>query len=380
MPLQVIHNNITQVEADAIVNTANPDPAFFRGTDAAIYTAAGREELMAARMAIGPIEPGGLGVTPAFRLHAKYIFHSVSTVWYGGAHGEEAILRACFKNCLEKAGEMGLESIAFPLLGAGNNGFPPEVALEIATECFEEYLAEHDLLILLVLLNPGTVHLARKEFSDLKEYLSEHEARSILEMEYGHRAEAVSRTQEMSDGFIPPEPPDMYMARPGRADRKVGGLKGSGLSDGYMPKTGKLTGFPPKHGHVDEEKLEAFMNGKHITFRDKLFSMIDERGLKDSTVYRGANIDRRLFSRIRTAKVYQPHKSTVLAFAISMRLDLEETQELLASAGFAFSEQNRMDLIVRYCIENRVYNIIRINMCLAEYEAGELGTVPRDEE
>ena len=118
MPLKIIRNDITKVKADIIVNSANPKPVYANGTDAAIYEAAGKEQLLAERQKIGEIAVGSIAVTPAFSLNAKYIIHTVGPDWQGGNAGEFSFLKSCYSKSLEKALELNAESIAFPL-------FPP---------------------------------------------------------------------------------------------------------------------------------------------------------------------------------------------------------------------------------------------------------------
>ena len=108
MAFQIVRNDITKITADAIVNTANPEPTFMAGTDAAVYMAAGAEKLLEERRKIGPIEEGEVAVTPAFGLNAKYIFHTVGPVWQGGGNNEKETVRKCYENCLKKAVELGI--------------------------------------------------------------------------------------------------------------------------------------------------------------------------------------------------------------------------------------------------------------------------------
>ena len=150
MPFQIIRNDITKVEADIIVNTANPEPVIGDGTDSAIYQAAGKELLLAERIKIGSIAPGEVAITPSFDLSAKYIIHTVGPAWIDGNHGEFDVLRSCYSNSLSMAEQVKAESIAFPLIATGVYGFPKNEALDIALSEIGKFLLTHDMNIILV--------------------------------------------------------------------------------------------------------------------------------------------------------------------------------------------------------------------------------------
>ena len=185
MAFQIVRNDITKITADAIVNTANPEPTFMAGTDSAIYLAAGADKLLAERAKIGPIAEGDVAVTPAFDLNAKYIFHTVGPVWNGGDNGEKGTVRNCYLNCLNKAVELGVKSIAFPLISTGIYGFPKADALIIATSVFSEFLADHELDITLVVFDNESFTLSGKIFSGVNEYIDENYAVEKITEEYG---------------------------------------------------------------------------------------------------------------------------------------------------------------------------------------------------
>ena len=184
MAFKIVRNDITKIKADAIVNTANPGPTYMPGTDSAIYAAAGAENLLEERKKIGPIEEGGVAVTPAFDLDAKYIFHTVGPIWEGGDKGEKDIVKKCYINCLNKAAELGIESIAFPLISTGVYGFPKSEALLTATSVFTNFLAENELDITLVVFDNESFTLSDKIFSGVDQFIDENYVEEKIIEEY----------------------------------------------------------------------------------------------------------------------------------------------------------------------------------------------------
>ena len=119
-------------------------------------------------------------------------------------------------------------------------------------------------------------------------------------------------------------------------------------------------------------KLDEVLEKKQETFSEMLLRLIDEKGLKDSDAYKRANIDRRLFSKIRGDKNYLPSKKTAISFCMALQLEMDEAKKLLATAGYALSSSSRFDLIIMYLIENSEYNIHFANIVLEDYGEGTL--------
>lgn len=338
MPFQIIRNDITRVCADVIVNTANPKPQFGSGTDSAVYAAAGADLLLAERKKIGDIAPGQAVVTPAFRLSAKYIIHTVGPVWQDGHHGEQDILRACYENSLALAAELKAESIAFPLIATGVYGFPKDAALNIALSEIGKFLLTHEMNVILVVLGEEAFTLSEKLVGSIDAYLDAHQVKELEEAEY-----ASDRVLEAS-----------RRRRASRQYENAPAVYHNSVSYAVRP-------------------LEQVLSDAGDTFQQRLFRLIDKSGMDDVTVYKKANIDRKVFSRIRCKADYKPTKKTAVAFAVALQLSLPEMRGLLACAGSAFSPSDKFDLIVTYCVQNGIYDIFEINAVLFQYGQPLLG-------
>lgn len=332
MPFYFVRDDITQMKTDAIVNAANQDLKQGGGVCGAIFAAAGEKELSNACDQLSPINTGEAVITPAFQLPSQLIIHTAGPVWRGGNEREEELLRASYRNSLQLAIDNQLESIAFPLISSGIYGYPKEQALEVATSEIEKFLVNNELHVYLVI------------FDDKALQISEH-----LKKEIEH--------------FIDQQAVHHIEKRFSRSEIHVKEAASIRLED-----------FP-KFQLEQNSSLDQFLQQADETFSEKLFRMIDERELTDPEVYKKANLDRRLFSKIRSNSHYQPKKITVLALAIALELDIEETQELLKSAGFTLTRSTKLDLIVEYFIRENQHDIYSINEVLFHYHQPVLGSV-----
>lgn len=351
MPFLMIRNDITKVAADAIVNPANRNLLQGSGTSRAIYQAAGEQELTASCEAIGRCDLGRAVCTPAFGLSAKYVFHAVCPAWHGGGFGEAEQLAGAYHSALELAAKYHCESVAFPLLSSGNYGYPKEQAFRIAVDTITQYVMEHDLTVYLVLYDRDSLAVSRKLFASVEEYIDDHYVAQNDES-YGsgrRRREYVERWEDaaLADREYPAQEcaPPVFAAAPP----------------------------PPAAAPMAARSLENLMDNLGESFTTRLLRLIDERGLKDSTVYKQSNISRQHFSKIQCNRDYNPKKKTVLAFAVGLHLSEDETIDLLKSAGYAFSDGSKRDWIVRYCLEHKIYNINQVNTLLFEYDQEQLG-------
>jgi len=335
MPFAIIRNDITKLRVDAIVNAANTSLRMGGGVCGAIFSAAGADKLQKACNNLAPIKTGEAVITNGFNLPAKYIIHTAGPIYNDGRHGEEALLRACYINSLNLALKNKCKSIAFPLISSGIYGYPKADALRIAVNAIREFIGsdKHDTDVSLVVFDKAAFAVSEELIGAVESYIDEHYAEEAAEREQARPAEnlaifpSMAKTKELIEAKI--------------QDKKVS------LDDIV--------------GKLDEP------------FAKTLMRLIDSAGKKDSEVYRRANIDRRLFSKIRSNSNYAPSKSTVLAFAVALELNLTQTCDLLERAGFALSHSRKFDVIVEYFITSRKYDIFEINEVLFSYDQPLLG-------
>jgi len=383
MAFQIIRNDITKVSADAIVNTANPKPKYVSGTDYAIYMAAGADELLKERQKIGNIETGQAAVTPAFALNAKYIIHTVGPAWVDGEHGEREAVRSCYENSLRLAKELGCESIAFPLIATGVYGFPKVDALQIAVSVFSEFLTDTDMEIILVVFDEASFVLSGKIYSGVDAFIDENYVSEKMDSEYSLGASAATIAygnilpdekrrgrRLLGDSFHFSRRKESARAEAIKADIADEELFGDEecAAEPMMAAPMAMTGAD-KAGR----SLDDLMAHVSETWQESLFRLIDEKGYTDTEVYKRANVDRKLFSKIRSNAEYQPKKITAVAFALALKLSLDETKDLLGRAGYALSPSSRFDLIIEYFIGQEVYDTYTINLALFEHKQPLLG-------
>lgn len=330
MPLLFIRNDITKMSVDAIVNAANESLLGGGGVDGCIHRAAG-PELLAECRRLGGCRTGEARLTGAYRLPCRYVIHTVGPVWRGGGHGEREQLASCYRNSLRLAKKQGCETVAFPLISSGIFGYPKDQALRVAVDTIGAFLLEHDMTVYLVIFDRRAYQISGKLFADIAEYIEDHYEDHYVEAHTDPGAERLRRGalhREMAAPMCAP------MAAPALDDLL--------------------------------EHLDA-------GFSETLLRLIDRSGKKDSEVYKKANVDRKLFSKIRNNPNYKPSRPTALAFAIALELDLAETKDLLARAGYALSSSSKFDVIVEYFIRQRNYDIFAINEALFAFDQSLLG-------
>ncbi|SCY63032.1 macro domain-containing protein [Butyrivibrio sp. INlla14] len=358
MPFQIIRDDITKVKADAIVNTANPSVAVGDGVDRAIYEAAGHDELLAAREKLGELPPGNVGITPAFNLQAKYIIHSSGPWREGGSHGEEKLLRQCYDKALMLAYDYGCKTIAFPLMATGTYAFPKELGLQIAVDAFKDFLEDHEMDITLVVFTDYAYKVSGAIFEDVVSFVDGDTVKKTLSAEY--LLDGVPIDEDFDDEEDELELSELDLGGP---------LDDSSCEDGDFAVFGARPSVCSSESISikGSRSLDSVLKDIYTdSFEKHLQKLINKKGLKNSEVYAAANISKQYFSKLLKGQV-KPSKEKVLALAVGLRLNLDETMDFLRLAGYALSPISQTDAVVEYFIENEDYNVLKIDIVLFDY-------------
>lgn len=319
------------MRVDAIVNAANESLLGGGGVDGCIHRAAG-PELLAECRRLGGCRTGEAKLTRGYRLPCKYIIHTVGPVWHGGDHGEQEQLVSCYRTSLALARKHHCQTVAFPLISSGVYGYPKEQALRTAMDAIGAFLLEHDMTVYLVIFDRSAYQISSRLFADIAAYIDDHYVDAHT---------------------------DFIRSRPCPASIPVETQMAP--SPAFSPASRPPRSLDDRLKHLD------------AGFSETLLTRIDRSGKKDSEIYKRANVDRKLFSKIRSNPDYRPSKPTALAFAIALELDLNETRDLIARAGYALSRSSKFDVIIEYFISQRNYNIYEINEALFAFDQSLLG-------
>lgn len=407
MAFKIVRNDITKMNTEAIVNTANEQAAVSTGCDIAVYNAAGYEELLQYRRAkIGAVPEGEVFITPGFKLPAKYIIHAVSPKYLGGNVGEEEKLRSCYRKSLLLAKAQGIRSIAFPLIATGSFGYPKEEGLRIAVDEINAFLLDNEMTIFLVVFDDRSKTLGKRIYPKLEEYIDHNYVENKSSAEYGnfrpdmadvltapnyppefgpamgvqgfrpdmgmaHAAQGMSVPQMSSPQMSAPQMNrKASAAKPGLLGSVFGKHKEKSTSRFYaedVPADSFEASEEVDFESVHESRLEERM--KHIsdTFSQYLMYLIQDRKMENSEVYKRAIVDKKIFSKIKNNPDYHPQKLTALCLCVGARLNLDESKDLLARAGYALSPCDKTDIIFSYFIENEIYDMIELDIQLEEH-------------
>jgi len=383
MPLEIVRTDITTMQVDAIVNAANTEMRMGGGVCGAIFRAAGVETMKAECDRIGSCGVGEAVFTSGGRLPAKHVIHTAGPIWHGGSSGEEPQLRSAYANSLALAIQLGCESIAFPLISSGAYGYPKELAFSVAVRVIGEFLASTDLMVYLTVFDDRTDDPSAERYPEIARYIrenygfdgtpAENETESALAA-IQDPSQTSSQAPLQAPLQAPSEFPSQARAKaessapvPAAARAKIESCK-------FEKKVRQVCEDACSvYERSDTRSLEDVLKQLDESFSKKLMRLIDEKGMTDSTAYKQANVDRRVFSTIRRNDGYKPSKSTAIAFAVALRLSLDETRDLLGTAGFSLSRSSKADIIIEYFIVRGEYDINQINMVLFEFHQPLLG-------
>ncbi len=345
MPLQIIRQDITKMKVDAIVNTTNEEMVGYSGVDFAVHQGAG-PELDKVCTQIAPLGLGQAKITNGYNLPSKYIIHTSGPIWRGGLEGESIILKSCYIESLKLAVENNCQSVAFPLISSGVYGYPKDQVLKFAIQVISEFLFEHEMLVYLCVFDKTSYEFSKKLFTEISEiiddkYVEEHDEDCMAELAN------FEATFTKSQRIYEKSSIELCEALP-------------------------TSSYPT--GSAKNKTLQEYMKSMDKPFAYKLFDLIDARGMTDVECYKKANVDKKTFSKLKcNPDTYKPSKQTAVAFAIALKLNLEETQDLLASAGLTLSRAFVFDKIIRYFIQKEIYDIYEINEALFEFDQVLLG-------
>ena len=363
MPFEIVRNDITRMLVDAVVNAANRSLLGGGGVDGAIHRAAGPELLEECRRLNG-CETGQAKITGGYHLPARYVIHTVGPVWHGGGNHERELLSSCYRSCLELAAEYKAESIACPMIATGAYGYPKDEAMEVAVEEISRFLLHHEMMVYLVVFGRQELFTGSKLFRDIREYIDDNYAETHIQKNTENTRRALWQQDERKA---------LAMDHSIMAD-----MRPAAREDAFEETTGiETTEARPaaKHAGISASRIDwsRLASRTDEGFSEALLRMIDEKGMTDAECYKKANVDRRLFSKIRSDPAYRPSKPTVFAFAIALELTLTETKAFLQKAGFALTHSSKLDLVLEYCIRIRLYDVIRINEVLFDLDLPLLG-------
>lgn len=355
MPFKIVRNDITRMQVDAIVNTANAAPGYSSGVDTAVYKAAGETELLEARKKIGSLEEGEVAITPGFRLPVKYIIHAVSPCYKDGMSGEEEKLRSCYQKSLKLAYENKCESIAFPLIATGSFGYPKEEGMRIAVDEINGFLLKHNMLIYLVVFDAASTQLGLNLYPALEAYIDHNYVSLKSEEEYGKRFFCTFRKgspRSISESIPLPKDTQARVRKSVVKNNLSVSLEEAAYCD-FLEE--------------NESALKERMSHMSDTFQQYLMYLIETKGMSNSEVYKRAIISKQLFSKIKLNPEYHPDKATAMRLCVGAKLNLDETKDLLATAGYALSPCDKRDIIFSFFIEHQVFDMIEIDIALEEH-------------
>ena len=375
MPLYLVRQDLTKMACDAIVSPSNPRLEPGGGLDAMIHEAAGPQLLEACRE-IGRCPVGEACKTPAFALPCRWVIFTAGPVWHGGWFGERKKLERCYRSCFSLAQTLGCRSLAIPLIGAGNNGVPLTQVLPVALETLEDCLLKTEMTVYLVVFDKHAYALSKQLHEDVQSFIDDNYAAAY------HRPN--HRTARQYEFYTAAFTPPSGEVKPDDEEELC-----SCDFDGYADYSAPCAPPPDAKRRVEKTRArredmdvqESAMPSPQFSvssfdlalrvdepFSLKLLRLIDQKGMDDVTCYKKANVSRQTWYKIMNEPGYKPNKKTVLSFSVALELTLEETQMLLESVGFVLSKSSLFDVILMYCLSNRIYSVATIDSILFQYD------------
>lgn len=378
MPFSLLLGDISKVRADALVNAANPRLAPGGGVCGAIFAGAGHEKMLAACRAVGGCPTGDAVATPAFDLPARFVIHAVGPIWRGGSHGEREQLRSAYRSAFERASELACASIALPLISAGAYGYPADESMVLAREEAQRFLDDRpDAMVMLVLHERKVPAEGASRFRDIAAYIDE--------AQEGHRPKgrfAALPTFGVPDGWTSAFSEGEVEPRAYEAEALDGAFgpapEPSEAPPAFLGAPRAAEQGPAEYGAplpVSKDELLYLLDHLDASFSQTVLALIDRKGMRDTEVYKRANISRQLFAKLRKDNHYQPSKQTAVALAFALELSSDEADELLARAGFTLSRSSKFDLIVAYFLDHGCYDVFQLNEMLFAFDQPLVGSM-----
>ena len=378
MPFKIVRNDITKMNTEAIVNTANDYPTVGTGCDSAVYKAAGYDELLKYRAEkIGFVPEGDAFITPGFKLKATYIIHAVSPLYMGGDKGEEEKLRSCYRKSLQIAKENGIKSISFPLISTGGFGYPKEEGMRIAVDEINAFLLSNEMNIFLVVFDTKATQLGEKIYPGLEAYIDHNYVKKAREEEYDACVGSMRPSEPGCDRYLSnaemierstrrnAEGKPSFSGSIFKKEQAKKSVSDEALSVEESCECDETPFFDFEEQH--ERKLEERMKHMSDTYSEYLMYLIRERNMENGKVWKRAIVDKKIFSKIKNNRNYHPNKLTALCLCVGAKLNLDESKDLLARAGYALSPCDKTDIIFAYFIENEIYDMIELDIQLEEH-------------
>ena len=372
MPFKIVRNDLTKMQVDVIVNTANEAPIYSTGTDTAVYKAAGEVELLRERKKIGYMNEGDVAITPGFKLPAKYIIHAVSPCYIDGTFDEEKRLRDCYRKSLQLAAQYECKSIAFPLIATGSFGYPKEEGMRIALDEINAFLMKQEMLVYLVVFDTKATQLGLNLYPDLEAYIDHNYVCDKREEEYGDRYfgsvrkedpgyDAYRRQRDELEEKLKYTHRQMRLEEPTIAFDEC--IEMNSICEAKSMSDNDYDDFIEENESALEERMFHISD----TFQEYLMYLIQTKGFTNAEVYKRAIVTKKLFSKIKLNPNYHPDKATAMRLCVGAKLNLDETKDLLARAGYALSPCDKRDIIFSFFIERNIFDMIEIDIALEEH-------------